>query len=232
MDITVDGHDQSGVAIVMQPSLTVTGRLAFDGATAPPTPLTRVRVALSSADPARPSPDSVATVNTDGSFVMSNMAPGRYNLRASITAGGSGWALKSAMVDGHDAADVPLVIAPGQDVTGAVVTFTDRPTDISGVLSDAAGRGTPEFSIVVFSTDRAAWTDASRRIRATRPNSAGSFQISGLPPGEYFLAAVSDYDPQELYDPSFLEQLTAAPYTITLADGEHKKQDLKISGGG
>jgi uncharacterized protein (DUF2141 family) len=230
-DITVDGHDQSGVSIVMQPSLTVTGKLVFDGTTAPPIPVTRARVTLSSADPARPSAESVAAVNPDGSFVISNLAPGRYNLRAAITAGGTGWVLKAAMVNGHDVADVPLVVAASQDVTDAVVTFTDRPTDISGILSDAAGRGTPEFSIVVFSTDRAAWTDASRRIRATRPNSSGSFQISGLPPGEYFLAAVSDYDPQELYDPSFLEQLTAAPYKITLADGEHKKQDLRISGG-
>ena len=227
-DITVDGHDQANLSIALQPAMTLTGTLAFDGTTPPPTPLTRVRIYLLSAD-TRTDGDTSVQAGADGHFVIPNVIPGRYKLRTQLT--DAAWALKSAMVDEHDVADAPFVISPGKEVT-AVVTFTDRPTDISGVLYDAAGHGTPEFSIVVFSTDRATWTAGSRRIRATRPNSKGAFDISGLPPGEYFLTAVSDYDPQDLSDPAFLEQLAAAPYKITLADGEHKTQDLKIAGGG
>ncbi len=236
-DIVVDGHDQSGLSIVMQPAMTISGKLILEGLSPPPNPLTRVRIGLESVDPARAGIDPMRSgssgsvaVAADGSFAVPNVIPGRYNLRAS-NAGGP-WTMKSATVDGHDVADAPLVIAPGRDVANAVVTITDKPAGISGVLYDAAGRGTPEFSIVAFSTDRAAWANGSRRVRVTRPNTAGAFDISGLPPGEYYLAALANYETSDLADPLFLEQVAAtSSYKITLADGEHKTQDLKISGG-
>ena len=48
----------------------------------------------------------------------------------------------------------------------------------------------------------------------------------------HFLVAITDLDQADLADPAFLEQLAAASIKITLAEGEKKKQDLKLSGGG
>jgi hypothetical protein len=59
-------------------------------------------------------------------------------------------------------------------------------------------------------------------------DSRGSYRISGLPPGTYYLSAVTDAEPSELADPAFLEQLAAASLTFTLKEGEVKVQDLKI----
>ena len=123
-------------------------------------------------------------------------------------------------------------VKPGDTLSGLVVTFVDQASEIAGTLFDAAGRPTPEFSIVVFATDRALWSQLSRRIRATRPASDGTFKITGLPAGTYHLAAVTDYEPNEIYDPAFLELLQGASYKITLGDGEKKRQDLKVAGGG
>jgi hypothetical protein len=134
------------------------------------------------------------------------------------------------MVQGRDVADVPLLIGPGEAVAEVVITFTDQPTEISGTLLDAAGRPNSAYSIVVFSTDRRFWLQTSRRTQAVRPATNGTFKIAGLPAGDYLLTAVTDYDPTDLYDPSFLEQLQAAAYKLTLADGEKKKQDLKLAG--
>jgi hypothetical protein len=59
-------------------------------------------------------------------------------------------------------------------------------------------------------------------------DSRGSYRISGLPPGTYYLSAVTDAEPSELADPSFLEQLAAASLTFTLKEGEVKVQDIKM----
>ena len=54
--------------------------------------------------------------------------------------------------------------------------------------------------------------------------------MSGLPAGEYYVAAVTELEPGDLADPAFLEQLAAAAFKITLADGEKKQQDVKLGG--
>ena len=144
---------------------------------------------------------------------------------------GGGWTLKGVMLNGRDIADTPIEIKPGADVTGVVVTFTDRPSELSGTVFDAAGRVTPHFPIIVFATDRAYWTPGSRRVQQARPSSNGKFTVTGLPAGEYFVCAVTAVDRTEVYDPAFLEQLVPVSFKITIADGEKKTQDLKLGGG-
>jgi len=146
-------------------------------------------------------------------------------------ASAGGWVLKSAMARGRDVADAPLEVRAGEDVSGVVVTFTDRPTSVTGQVFDQAGRVTANFPIVIFSTDRAAWVPSSRRIRLVRPATDGRFAVLGLPPGEYHVAAVTAVEPDQLADKAFLEQMAAMSIRLVLADGEQKTQDLKLGGG-
>jgi hypothetical protein len=112
-----------------------------------------------------------------------------------------------------------------------VVTFVDQPTEISGTLMDSAGKPMPGFSIVVFSTDRATWSASSRRISPPiQVASDGKYKVTGLPPGDYFLAALTDYENGDLGDVSFLDQIAAVAIKVTLGEGEKKTQDLKIGG--
>jgi protocatechuate 3,4-dioxygenase beta subunit len=168
-----------------------------------------------------------ATLGADGSFVSTGVPPGKYRLALS----GSGpWVLRSAIFQGRDTLDLPLEVQPGRDVADMIVTLTDRPAEISGQLTDQLDRPAPEYAIVAFSTDRAHWTSAPRRVSGVvRVGSDGTFVVRGLPPGEYFLAALTDPDPAQLGDPSFLEYLATASQRITLAEGEKKVEDLKLA---
>jgi hypothetical protein len=75
------------------------------------------------------------------------------------------------------------------------------------------------------------WLQDSRRLLApTRPDSTGKFTFRRVPPGEYFLCALTDFEQQNLSKPSFLDQLVGASIKITLAEGEKKTQDLKLGG--
>jgi hypothetical protein len=106
--------------------------------------------------------------------------------------------------------------------------MTDRPAAITGTVSDASGQPTSAYSMVAFSTDRALWTVPRRVSSITRLSSDGRFTITGLPPGEYFLAALTDLDPAQLSDPSFLESLVAAAVKVAIGEGERKVQDFRI----
>ena len=142
-------------------------------------------------------------MDANGAFTFSGATPGRYRIFVSL---GGGWQLRSAMAQGRDVADLPLEIA-NQDIRDVEVTFTDRPTEVSGDLLDAEGHPATEYFIIVFAADKTYWTPQSRRIQSARPASDGHFRVQNLPPGEYYIGAVTDVEQGEWYDPSFLTQL-------------------------
>ena len=236
-DVNVDGQNLNNVAVTMQPGMTLSGRLAFDGTKmAAPTDLSRARVTLT---PALTAAGGVimnvpsAEVDASGTFRITGIAPGRYRLTANtvVTPGALGtWNLRSAVAAGRDALDFPIEIKPNEEISDAVITFTDVTQEVSGMLQDPAGRAAPDFTIIVFASDNRYWTSPSRRIRTTRPGTDGRFTVTGLPAGQYRIAAVTDLAQNEANDPAFLEQLLKASYEFTLAQGEKKVQDLRISG--
>jgi hypothetical protein len=141
------------------------------------------------------------------------------------------WALKSIRsADGIDVADAPFDVEAGRDIDGLVVTLTDRPSVLSGRVIDAAGRPVSAFPILVFSTDSAHWMAGSRRVQQVRPANDGTYRITGLPAGQYYVGAVTTLELDDLYDPSFLQQIVPIAFTITIADGEAKEQNLKVGG--
>ena len=72
----------------------------------------------------------------------------------------------------------------------------------------------------------------SRRIQSVRPGTDGRFVFRGIPAGEYRLTAVTDVEPGEWYDPTFLEQLMNASITVSVREGERKVQDIKVATSG
>jgi hypothetical protein len=139
--------------------------------------------------------------------------------------------LKSAMVNGRDTLDFPIDMRPNEDITSALLTFTDRAQVISGTLQDSTGRPTPDYTIIVFAADKSYWTPQSRRISTARPGTDGTYSIRGLPAGDYRLTAVTDVEPGEWFDPAFLQQVVGQSIAISIQPGEQKTQDLKLAGG-
>jgi hypothetical protein len=236
-EVAVAGGGDMDVSVTLQSGVSVSGRLVFEPGAPPPVDLSRVRVSFA---PERSSPgggpgSAAAIVNPDGTFTAAGVVPGRYRIVVGVPAaspsGSPGaapaWLLKSATVNGADALD-RFEIQPGEDVTGAVVTLTTRVSEISGAITDAAGRPAPEYFIIAFPADRALWSWNSRRIMQTRPLHDGTFAFRNLPPGEYLIGAVTDVEQNEWFEPAFLEQLLNASVKVTLADGEKKVQNLRL----
>jgi hypothetical protein len=122
-------------------------------------------------------------------------------------------------------------VRPGQTLAGAIVTFTDRPTGLSGSIRDASGSAVEEACAIVFAADRTFWTPQSRRTTATRSDTDGTYSFRNLPPGEYLIVALTDVEDGAWFDPAFLDSLIPSAVRITLVAGETKTQDVTIASG-
>jgi hypothetical protein len=234
--VSIDGHDVPDLSLALQLGITISGRVVFDGASAPTAGDVRVGVTLTPAPGSAPGLEShSASATADRQFTIMGAAPGGYVMSASLALvgnPGNRWTFKSATLNARDVTDSPLELVASRDVSGVVVTFTDHPSEIAGVFQDASGRPAPEYFVIVFPVNRDLWTTAPRRIQQVRPATDGKFRIIGLPAGDYVLAATTDVEPNEWYDPAFLERLLPmSAVRVSLADGEKKTQDIKIGGG-
>jgi hypothetical protein len=136
--------------------------------------------------------------------------------------------MKSAMLNGQDLLDFPLIVEGDRDVSGIVITLTNQVSQLSGVLSDATGAGSSDCTIVVAAADRRYWTPGSRRIAIARPGLDGRYVFNNLPAGDYLVAAVTDIEPGSQFDPDFLNELASAAVHVTINDGGKQTQDLRI----
>jgi uncharacterized protein (DUF2141 family) len=249
-EISVSGYDVTDVPLQLHKGMSITGRVAFDGTRLlPPQDLSRVRVTLATVGTQEADFGGIPAVEVDasGRFTFNGVPPGRYALRGTapagtggpgvglggaLAAGGSGnWVLKSSIAGGRETLDFPLELGPNMNITDAVLTFGDQSTQLTGQLQDAQGAATADFTIIVFPTDPRFWVPQARRIQAVRPGTDGRYTIRNLPAGDYGLAAVTDVEPGEWFDPAFLQQLLGASMRLSLREGEQKTQDIRLSGG-
>jgi 5-hydroxyisourate hydrolase-like protein (transthyretin family) len=228
-EVVVDGENVSGVALDLQPGLTISGRVVLEGTGGTPPNLSSARVSLTPGGKGMMLIDKGAStearVDAQGRFTLTNVVPGKYRFDAQL---GPAWTFKSAVVNGRDSLDFPFEVSASDRIGEAVLTFTDQTPEVTGTLQDASGRPAPDFTIVVFPADKSYWS-AMRRIRTARPATDGRFVVRGLPAGEYRIAALVDLAPGEAGDPEVLDQLVQASVAFALRDGERKVQDIRIA---
>ena len=229
-DVTLDGQAAGGITLILQPGLTVSGRIQYSGSLPQPD-MARLRVSLGPVS--MPGQVNIgvppAPVRPDGTFTITGVVPGTYRFSATLPGvppDQPGWTLGSAVANGRDTLDVPLDLR--ESIADVVLTFTDRAVELTGLLLKAVGRPAPEYHIILFAAERGFWTPHSRRIRAGRPSADGRFTFYSVPAGDYLLAAVTDIEPGEWLDPTVLQRLAPGAMSIRLAEGEKKVQDIQI----
>jgi hypothetical protein len=225
VQVTVAGEPQIDVSVSLEPTHSISGIVVFDMAKPPDLSRTRIMVTVNLA----PTQQTMffgqmpqAQVGLDGRFTITGVIPGRVTIR------GSGFVMKSSVVGGQDTLDFPLEFTGERDVTDAVLTFTDTPSELSGTLMDGIGKPATDMMIVVAASDNRYWTPGSRRIVVTQPAPDGRYTIRSLPPGAYLIAAVNDLENGGQYDPEFLRTLSAVSVPLTIMEGGKVTQDLRV----
>jgi uncharacterized protein (DUF2141 family) len=230
-DVLVNGQDLD-VPLTLQPGVAVNGRVVFEGSQPTASDLQALSFGLVPlGSGGQTQSGGGGRVDAEGRFTFAGVTPDIYRFVATWNAPAARdkWSIKASAANGREAYEAPLRVNPSETVDWTV-TYTDKPTSLTGVFQDRGGRAATEYYILLFSSDRKHWTPGSRRIRMTRPATDGAFTVKGLPPGEYFLAALADLETGEWNDPTLLEQLVQSSAKVTLRDGETATQDFRIGG--
>ena len=227
--IVVAGEDVAGISLPLHPGITLRGRLIFEGETAPPRDVQGARVSLPAYMPLGQTnaPLPPLELEGDGRFSVTGIVPGVYRIGTNargIRTAVAGWWLKSITVGGREILDSAIELREDRD--DAVVTFSDRASELSGRVTDARGNAWVDGYVVVFSTDPAKWFFNSRRVAGAHPNSEGRYLIRNLPPGDYLVIAYDDALPNEWFDTALLAQLAPRAARIHVGEYERKTYDM------
>jgi protocatechuate 3,4-dioxygenase beta subunit len=65
-----------------------------------------------------------------------------------------------------------------------------------------------------------------RRMRLARTSRTGAYNFGGLPPGDYYLVAISEEYANEWQDPRFLQQVSAQATQVSVGEGARATRDL------
>jgi hypothetical protein len=229
--LAVSDTDVTGVAVTLRTGVRITGRVEFDGSAEKPAKeqLTRIPVLI---EPADGQLDRLTTppgrIDARGQFTTYGVPAGKYFIR--VAGAPPGWTFKGSMLGDRDVSDVPLEL-DASDVSDVVITFTDRPAALSGTVELTQRTRKTGASVIVFPADSKSWMDSGtnpRRMRRVGTTNAGAYQIGGLPPGEYYLAAIPDDFDGDWQDPKVLETLTQGATHVQLSDGDKTTRDLRV----
>lgn len=110
-------------------------------------------------------------------------------------------------------------------------------TGLTGVVRNHAGVPVVNYMVVALPVNRALWRPLSRYIGATHTDWEGRYRLVSLPPGEYRVAAVADFEEGEIHERDALDQISLRAVPAVLTSGTLRTQDLIVtigqrSGGG
>ena len=234
--VSVTGPDVTGLNVTLRAGVRLSGRVQFIGSSPQPTAAQLAQMSIN-VQAAGGRTQAALTINggafnstrgsvdATGEFKTYQFPPGRFVIRATVPS--PGWTLASAMFRGRDVADAPIEVA-GEDLTDIVITFTDKPAELSGSVHAAQG---PDVAatVLVFPADPSDWMDygaTPRRLRLLRVSSDGKYQTT-LPAGDYLVTAIHSPPPSTWTDPEYLKKAAVTATRVTMADGSSKVQDLR-----
>jgi hypothetical protein len=231
--VSVGGRDIRDIALPLREAVRITGHYVLDGTASPPpasiAAFIRAEPAGGRASLGQPR-NTISPRDESSNFAIEGLLPGEYVLRFSST--GGNWIVKSIVWDGHDYTHAPFDASRGRDFTNVVVTFTDKLTSLEGSVTAADGRQAPAGVVIAFPVEKEQWSNyglTPLRIATSRISNAGTFRITTLPAGEYFVIAVSDVHATAWHDPSFLEAAAARASRVRLAWGQSISTSLRMS---
>ena len=231
LPVTVSNEDIDNVIITTYTGAIARGVVVTDDGSPPPFRPEQVQVFAAMFEPGPMfMPPGQNRINDDYTFEMTGLFDRRrFNASAGMGPAG-GWYLKAVLFDGQDITDSGAEFAPGRTYDGLQIVFTQKATDLSGLVTDDRGKPVLDATVIVFPSNRDRWNYLSRYIRTMRPDTNGHFTTKNLPPAEdYLIIAVQNLEQGQGSDPEFLTRAREEAKAFSLNEGETKAVDIKLS---
>ncbi|PYR82009.1 MAG: hypothetical protein DMF87_03385 [Acidobacteria bacterium] len=173
--------------------------------------------------PAGPAPDN-GRITESGTFTVAGLY-GPTRLRVNLP---DDWTVESIQLDGRDVIDEAIEARSGETLANLQVFITSKINVVAGAVTDATGAATSDGSVLIFADDARKWMDDSRFVRSARPDQQGTFQIKGLPPGDYLAVALEYVEDGSWNDPEYLESIRRYAQRVKLGDSGSQTLALKL----
>jgi hypothetical protein len=226
--VTVTERDATPVVIPTSRGVTLEGRFIVEGAQDPPMRGYSLHASPTDLDRSPPNgrgPSGLA-IHDDGRFYMTGLH-GPMRLGAPNTL--PGWYLKSVTIGGIDVTDTSYDFGREENtITDAQILLSNAAARVSGSIEGQPGLRTADAVVIAFSTSRDRWFTGSRHVRRASSGPRGSFDVTNLPPGEYFVAAVDATSPLDLQAPETLDSLVPRATRVTAREGAVSEVTLRL----
>jgi protocatechuate 3,4-dioxygenase beta subunit len=201
-----EGLEVKGFQISTEPGVAVTGRVEIDGATVPNgTRIVAVETAYQlPGAPGQPANGWTAAVAPDGTFGFDALFGPRLFRVQGLP---DNLALTSVWSGDRNITDVPINIRPAAAMAPLRVRLTAATGTLDGVARDSRGAPVARARIVIFGDDLRAWGPWSRVVKTAEAGEDGRYEIRGILPGSYSVAATGFLDDMAWFDADVLTQL-------------------------
>jgi hypothetical protein len=167
-------------------------------------------------------------VGTAGIFSAGPYPAGRYLVWAT---GPAGWVMTGARWRGQDVGLVPFDMS--DDVDDLEVTLSRSAVSAVGRVA-VTGKGSLERALVVLFPvgyrSEPALTMNSRRRQASRVDTAGEYQFSNVPAGDYYLAVIDGGAGNTWVAEDQLDRIAGSAIKVTIIAGAVLRTELRWSG--
>jgi hypothetical protein len=191
--LTVEERDVDGVSMLLAPGASAAGRVDWDrrpGAARPTGPGIRVRAPF--ADGTSFGDSLTGQVGDGGNFQIRGVMTGSHYF--GIEGLPSPWALTSVVWRGRNILDQPTSVAEGERLHDLRLVASPAVAELQGMVRDREGRPSGDVLVVTAAPPPALMSTANPRFRTIRTDSAGRYRLSGLPAGDYRVAALAGTD--------------------------------------
>jgi hypothetical protein len=165
---------------------------------------------------------------TKGATLSFSVAAGGHYIAKPYETGG--WFVHSVTLGSKDITDRAFDLQA--DATSLVVIYTDRPSKVSGTVTDERGAASPTAVVLVFPVDPRRWLGygaSPRTLKSALATRSGVYTINHLPPGDDCAIAIGAADIDGWRDPGTLEALANQATRLTVAAGDAPKTlDLRL----
>jgi Carboxypeptidase regulatory-like domain len=221
--LNVEGRDVEGVAMVLAPGASVAGRLDWTPKPAAPGSGATIRVRAPFADGSGFGDSLTGQVAPNGTFQIRGVMAGSHYFTAEGLA--DPWVITEVLAHGRNVLDQPTNVQDGEQLHDIRLVVSRGTAELRGVVLDG-GRPSIDALVVTTAPPPAVASAASPRFRATRTDKDGRYRLTGLPVGNYRIAAVAGMDELVARRHEWLARLSADGIAVTIASEGGRTLDL------
>jgi hypothetical protein len=221
--LEVGNSNITGMEIGVGLTATVKGRIKADGGDVPE----HARVQLM---PKGLGSGAYSFVEADGTFEITDVEPGTYDLRVwmpSADSTASNFFVREYAVGNQNVTESGIVVGERAGVLELAATVDYHQGTVLGVATDEDDHPLRAATIVLIGADPAKRDD--RYFRRAVSDSTGAFQLRTVIPGDYVLTIWPQDEPERLLDPDVFTAVEKHAVRVSVQAGGSVTQNLKLT---